>query len=83
LAKEGRVRLDFRAEFFNIFNRLYLANPAPVSAAGFPPPGPNPAAPTVRNQQTGALVSGYGFVNTFNGNGSQPRTGQIVARFTF
>jgi len=32
---------------------------------------------------TGALVSGYGFVNTFNGNGSQPRTGQMVARFSF
>jgi hypothetical protein len=82
LAKEGRVNLDIRAELFNVFNRLFLANPAPVSAAGFPPAGPNPAAPTVRNA-AGLLSSGYGFVNTFNGNGSVPRTGQIVARFQF
>lgn len=82
LANEGKMMLDIRSEFFNIFNRLFLANPAGVSPAGFPPPGPNPAAPTVRNA-AGALSSGYGFVNTFNGNGSQPRTGQLVARFTF
>ena len=81
LAKENKVKLDVRAEFFNVFNRLFLANPAPVSASGFPPAGPNPAAPTVR--AGGSLISGYGFVNTFNGNGSQPRTGQIVARFSF
>jgi hypothetical protein len=83
LAKEDRVRLDIRAEFFNIFNRLFLASPAPVGVAGFPPPSPNPAAATVTNPTTGLLVSGFGFVNTFNGNGSQPRTGQIVARFSF
>jgi hypothetical protein len=82
LAKEDRIRLDVRAEFFNIFNRLFLANPAPVSPAGFPPAGPNPAAPTVRTP-TGALSSGFGFVNTFNGNGTQPRTGQIVVRISF
>jgi hypothetical protein len=82
LAKEGRVNLDVRAEFFNVFNRLFLASPAPVTVGGFPPASPNPAAPTVRNP-AGALSSGFGFVNTFNGNGSQPRTGQIVARFSF
>jgi hypothetical protein len=36
----------------------------------------------VRNP-SGALVSGYGFVNTFNGGAAQPRQGQIVARFSF
>jgi hypothetical protein len=82
LAKENKVKLDVRAEFFNIFNRLFLASPAPVSVAGFPPASPNPSAITVRTP-TGALSSGFGFVNTFNGNGSQPRTGQIVGRFTF
>jgi hypothetical protein len=60
---------------------LFLASPAAVGATT-QPGGPNPAAPTVRNPQ-GALTSGYGFVNTFNGNGSSPRTGQIVARFSF
>jgi hypothetical protein len=82
LAKENRVKLDIRMEFFNVFNRLFLANPAPVTVGGFPAASPNPAAPTVRTP-TGALSSGFGFVNTFNGNGSQPRTGQLVARFTF
>ena len=79
-----------RAEFFNVFNRLFLANPATVGgstsvctgAACAQPVGPNPAGTTTRNPQ-GALTAGYGFVNTFNGNGSQPRTGQIVARFSF
>jgi hypothetical protein len=81
LDREKRTRLDLRVEFFNVFNRLFLASPAAVGALT-QPAGPNPAAPTVRNPQ-GALTSGYGFVNTFNGNGSSPRTGQIVARFSF
>ncbi len=70
-----------RAEFFNVFNRLFLASPAGVGT-NTQPVGPNAAAPTTRNP-AGALTSGYGFVNTFNGNGSQPRTGQIVGRISF
>jgi hypothetical protein len=81
LAKENRTKLDVRVEFFNVFNRLFLASPAAVGAVT-QPGGPNPAAPTVRNPQ-GEVTSGYGFVNTFNGNGSSPRTGQVVARFSF
>jgi hypothetical protein len=81
LAKENRVRLDVRAEFFNVFNRLFLASPSGVGT-NTQPAGPNAAATTTLNN-LGALTSGYGFVNTFNGNGSQPRTGQIVARFSF
>lgn len=71
-------------EFFNAFNRLFLSSPAGVGT-NTQPVGPNAAAPTTRNA-AGALTGGYGFVNTFNtinGNGSQPRTGQIVARFSF
>jgi hypothetical protein len=79
--REG-MNLQIRAEWQNIFNRLYLASPAPVNVAGFNVASPNPAAVTVRNP-SGALTAGYGFVNTFNGNGSQPRQGQIVARFSF
>jgi hypothetical protein len=83
IAKEDRVKLDVRAEFFNVFNRLFLASPFAVSTGqATQPVGPNPIAPTTRNA-AGQLTSGYGFVNTFNGNGSQPRTGQIVARFSF
>ena len=81
LAKENAVRLDIRVEFFNVFNRLFLASPSGVGT-NTQPAGPNAAAPTTRNN-FGALTSGYGFVNTFNGNGSQPRTGQMVARFSF
>ena len=83
VAKE-RFKFDLRAEFFNVFNRLFLANPIPVAASSSPfgVGSVNPATPTVRIP-TGALSGGYGFVNTFNGNGSQPRTGQIVGRFSF
>src|SRR5215471_16596501 len=81
LAKENRIKLDVRAEFFNVFNRLFLANPTPISSVT-QSPGPNAAAPTTRNA-AGQLTGGYGFVNTFNGNGSQPRTGQIVTRISF
>ena len=54
--KESRTKLDLRVEFFNVFNRLFLASPAAVGATT-QPSGPNPAAPTVRNPQ-GALTSG-------------------------
>jgi len=81
LAKENRIKLDIRAEWFNVFNRLFLANPTPISSIT-QSAGPNAAAPTTRNS-AGQLTGGYGFVNTFSGNGSQPRTGQIVARFSF
>jgi len=81
LAKENRAKLDVRVEFFNVFNRLFLASPAGVGT-NTQPVGPNAAAPTTRNS-AGALTSGYGFVNTFNGFGSQPRTGQIVGRISF
>jgi hypothetical protein len=86
-ANEGKVKLDLRAEFFNVFNRLFLSSPLGVTtgAGGLTISGGqagNAAAATVRNPQ-GQLTGGYGFVNTFNGAGSQPRTGQIVARLSF
>jgi hypothetical protein len=50
----------------------------------------NPVAPTAFNNPIapgsttlGALSAGYGFVNTFNGAGTRPRSGQIVARINF
>jgi hypothetical protein len=79
--REG-IKLNLRAEWQNIFNRLFLSSPAPVNVTGFNVASPNPAAVTVRNS-SGALTAGYGFVNTFNGAGTQPRQGQIVARFSF
>jgi hypothetical protein len=91
LAKEDRVKLDIRAEFFNVFNRLFLSSPAGVGQTTQPGSAPNinPAATVTKTG--GILSSGFGVVNTFNvtltgqipGNGSQPRTGQIVARVSF
>ncbi len=91
LAKEGRVNLNVRAEFQNMFNRVFLANPLAVSASSSPfvigAGAPNPLSPTVcvggPCKAGSTLSSGYGFVNTFNGGAATPRTGQMVARFTF
>ena len=88
-AKDNRIQFDVRAELFNVFNRLFLSTPTPINNGANN--GPNAAAPVVRCTAAGpncavpgaTLNSGYGFVNTFNGAGSQPRTGQIVARFRF
>jgi Carboxypeptidase regulatory-like domain/TonB dependent receptor len=83
LAKEGRVVLHFRAEFYNIFNRVQLTPPsvggafAPVNSLTAPATDPN-----------GAYTAGYGFINMvpggFNfGYVEKPRSGQLVARITF
>ena len=75
MGPDGRYNLFLRAEFTNIFNRLYLSVPQTAN--------PNIAiAPTIYNGQA-INNSGFGAISTLNGAGSQPRTGQIVARFTF
>ena len=78
LAKEGKVSLNVRIEFQNVFNRTFLSAP---SAA-------NPTATVLNTNQfangtPGALSNGFGFVNSVNGAGSQPRSGQMVARLIF
>ena len=83
LAKEGRVNLQVRFEFQNIFNRVAYNTPSTT----------NPTAPTFTtnpfpNGQLGALSGGFGFVNMIGGNTAlgnpeNPRTGQFVARLTF
>jgi len=65
-----KMAFEIRAEFFNIFNRLYL--PSPSSG--------NPTATTNRNR-AGELTGGFGFVNWLGAGGQ--RNGQIVARFQF
>jgi len=65
-----RMYFELRAEFFNIFNRLFL----PLPASG------NPTATVTRNS-AGELTGGYGFVSPNNVGGQ--RTGQLVARFQF
>jgi hypothetical protein len=78
MGKEGRYNLNVRAEFQNIFNRLYYSTPA---VGGFT--AANPSTSTQRMNPNNGLSSGYGFVNYINGAGDTPRSGQIVARVTF
>ena len=78
-----KYQIQIRAEFQNVFNRVFYSLPATgngtgtATAAAYTNPFP------VLGSTGGALSGGYGFVNSFNGLGTQPRTGQIVARFTF
>jgi hypothetical protein len=84
-----RLQLQIRAEFTNIFNRLFYS--VPSDGTGFAG-ATNPATPTGRSNVydnlTNLLSSGFGYSNWFNGgvgsNGApQPRSGQIIARFQF
>jgi Carboxypeptidase regulatory-like domain len=76
-----KIQLLIQAQFFNVFNRVQYPAPAgattSTTAATFGNPFPGSAA------AAGALNAGYGFVNTLNGNMANPRSGQLVARFTF
>jgi hypothetical protein len=75
LSRNFRIRehmdLNLRGEFFNVFNRTEVNNPVQANAA---------ATPVVTS--TGQTTSGFGYINT-GSLFSNPRSGQIVARFTF
>jgi hypothetical protein len=71
LTESGRTQIQVRAEFTNMFNRWTWPNP-----------GGAPGTPIVRNS-LGQITSGYGFINLTGGAGATPRSGQLVARFTF
>jgi hypothetical protein len=79
-----KFQLQIRAEFTNIFNRLFYSLPS--DGAGFGG-ATNPATPAGYGNAYGnlsnLLSSGFGYVNWFNGAGAQPRSGQIIARFQF
>ena len=65
-----RMALNIRAEFFNVFNRVYLPTPSasnPVATATF---------------SNGVPTGGFGYITNSAGIGGQ-RNGQLVARFTF
>ena len=85
-ASKNECQLEVRAEFQNIFNRLFYQAPADGAPFGFPFTSIN--TPTLHGNPGGTLSQGYGYVNWVNGGltqfgGAQPRSGQIVARFTF
>jgi len=65
-----RMSLQIRAEFFNVFNRLYL--PGPTSS--------NPLA-TTTYFSPGVPSGGFGYINANSASGQ--RNGQLVARFQF
>jgi hypothetical protein len=74
VGKEGRYQVSIRAEFQNIFNRLFLSAPATGGTA-------NPSS--ANNSVGGVNTGGYGYIATVGGAGDTPRSGQIVGRFTF
>ena len=76
VGKEGKYVLQLRGEFFNVFNRMVLS--APSAAA-------NPTLPIATTNANNAIInsSGFGSVATLNGAGTNPRSGQLVFRFTF
>ena len=68
-----RVTLSFRAEFFNVFNRVALG--APSSS--------NPTGTVTTNNATGA-ISGFGYYSVGNkSNFGGQRNGDLVARIQF
>jgi len=73
MGREGKMNLQIRAEMQNIFNRHFYGTPSVT----------NPSATTLRGNPNGTLSAGFGYVNVINGAGSNPRTGLMVARFTF
>jgi len=74
-----RMNLQIRAEFVNMFNRTYYQNPTTTG---------NPINPPSRNG-SGQITSGFGTINEAVSAGSlptlaqPPRTGTLIARFTF
>ena len=80
VGKEGRYKIELRAEFQNIFNRLFYSVPTTAGATTI-------TSPTGHGNSLsgtpGLLSSGWGYVNWLNGAGALPRSGQIVARFSF
>jgi hypothetical protein len=71
VGKEDRVNIQFRVEFQNVFNRLFLSAPST---------GAITAAPTT---VSGVYTGGYGTIATVGGAGTNPRSGQAVLRITF
>jgi hypothetical protein len=68
-----KITLNIRAEFFNVFNRLYLGTPS----------SSNPTQTVTVNNATSA-ISGFGYysIGTTSNLGGQ-RNGQLIARIRF
>jgi len=68
---QEKMSFQIRAEFTNVFNRTFLSIPGRANSA------------TPIGTTNGVNTSGFGYIATVGGAGTQPRTGQIVGRFTF
>ncbi|SPF41139.1 conserved exported hypothetical protein [Candidatus Sulfopaludibacter sp. SbA4] len=90
--REGKM-LEVRAEFFNIFNRVYLntaSATSPQGNRGCTITVPTAGAPSSVSVPAGSFTcpagysspSGFGAIGYTSLN-TQPRNGQLVARFTF
>ena len=67
-----RVTMQFRAEFYNVFNRTEMGNPT----------SSNSLATQTVSSTTGLTTAGFGWIN-YTSLGSQPRNGQLLLRFNF
>jgi hypothetical protein len=80
-----RASFEVRVEFQNIFNRLFYSTPS--DGAPFGVGLTTISTPTGNGNSYGSttklLSSGFGYVNWVNGGSALPRSGQIVARFSF
>ena len=79
-----RYSFQIRMEFQNIFNRIQLPNPTGIAVNGAFP-AVSPLNPTYQRQPNGNYIGGLGtFGNLSNGGQlGTPRSGQLIARFTF
>lgn len=88
-----KVQLLVQAQFFNPFNRVFYPMPTIANGTNFLTAASySNAFPGYSNPafgQNAALSAGFGWVNVVNGGtatygiGPNPRSGQLVARFTF
>ena len=78
MGKEGKYNLQVRAEFQNVLNRRFYGAPSGGSIATATTFNTTPGSALF-----GSVSGGLGYVNAVNGFGSTPRSGQMVARFTF
>lgn len=83
IGESGKMFLNIRAEFFNVFNRTELNNPSAGSPQGTRScTNGTIAAGTNYCVAGGTSPSGFGSIS-YTGLQTQPRNGQLVARFTF
>jgi len=79
VGKEGKYVLQFRAEFYNVFNRLQLPAPTTTNPAGALSTGSGIINGGVNTYYSG----GFGTIATANGAVGGQRNGQAVLRFQF